>query len=624
MAERVKTHAPYNFVPFSNKVLLRYDSPDQLPPHNVWNAQLKSGEIHVTLRAETPVLVSDGQEKYHARFVKGADGTYQIPGSTVRGLLRQTMQILGFGHIRSGEDLKDRQFFFRRVAADNQTVLKQQASFYKNALDITQVVVGKQRKTMPRAVRCGYLYEERGDYKIQPTAGMAMGLNLADHPALKQFAKKNQVIHSVWYQLDGKRVKAVQLQHHPAMEPGMLLITGRKPGNRDGSGIAYLFPNSDNDTEPIAVNKEDILFYQVDLEQRINQLGGNLKTLKNPMRESNPRKQEANRFWGLPLPGEKKPVFYLQYNGHLYFGTSKMMRIPYPHRISDGLPQKHRDLDRKYPVALDYAHAVMGFATEKQSYASRVSVSAFPLEGTPKLAPEQSVVLGEPKESYFPTYVEKAKHYGEDSFQLRGHKRYWYRSQPVSGTTGNNRDVNTVLHPLDRGSTFHGVIRYRNLYPDELGLLLWCIRLNPGCFHAIGMGKPYGYGRMSVTIDQLLEWNSADLYTPEGLASCGTETKHLTDAVETYIRNYCNYAAPLLRAQTGCDLPLPEQPEILDFLYLCSIIRSGDEISYMSHSEHSWCINALPSVEELRKETPELPVQEEDYLQALKNHFRPI
>ena len=71
MAERVKTHAPYNFVPFSNKVLLRYDSPDQLPPHNVWNSELKSGEIHVTLRAETPVLVSDGQEKYHARFVKG-------------------------------------------------------------------------------------------------------------------------------------------------------------------------------------------------------------------------------------------------------------------------------------------------------------------------------------------------------------------------------------------------------------------------------------------------------------------------------------------------------------------------------------------------------------------------
>ena len=61
-------HAPYNFVPFSNKIVVRYQNPGELPPHDVWDPQLKSGEIHVKLEAQTPVLISNGQEKNQAHF----------------------------------------------------------------------------------------------------------------------------------------------------------------------------------------------------------------------------------------------------------------------------------------------------------------------------------------------------------------------------------------------------------------------------------------------------------------------------------------------------------------------------------------------------------------------------
>lgn len=87
MAEHA-VHAPYNFVPFSEKLLIRYESLDQLPRHDRIDPSLKSGEIQVELRAETPVFVSDGQQDPH--FFRGPDGTYQIPGSTVRAWCGRT------------------------------------------------------------------------------------------------------------------------------------------------------------------------------------------------------------------------------------------------------------------------------------------------------------------------------------------------------------------------------------------------------------------------------------------------------------------------------------------------------------------------------------------------------
>ena len=96
MAEST-VHAPYNFVPFTGKKpFIRYGSPEELPPHDRILPELHSGEIRVTLRAETPVFISDG-EKEDPRFFRGPDGRRMIPGSTVRGMLRENLQILGYG-----------------------------------------------------------------------------------------------------------------------------------------------------------------------------------------------------------------------------------------------------------------------------------------------------------------------------------------------------------------------------------------------------------------------------------------------------------------------------------------------------------------------------------------------
>ena len=73
MAADKKVRAPYNFIPLSEKILLPYHSMEELPPHDRIDPELKTGEIHVTMEAETPVFVGDGSRD-EPHFFRGGPG----------------------------------------------------------------------------------------------------------------------------------------------------------------------------------------------------------------------------------------------------------------------------------------------------------------------------------------------------------------------------------------------------------------------------------------------------------------------------------------------------------------------------------------------------------------------
>ncbi len=108
-------HAPYNFVPFSNSILFPYGTADDLPSHGEWDATKKTGEIEIQMKAETPVFVSDGAKDPH--FFRTPAGKLALPGSTIRGMVRENMQILSFGLVQKGEDVDDYQIFFRNMTS---------------------------------------------------------------------------------------------------------------------------------------------------------------------------------------------------------------------------------------------------------------------------------------------------------------------------------------------------------------------------------------------------------------------------------------------------------------------------------------------------------------------------
>lgn len=578
MAADKRVRAPYNFIPLSDKVLLPYDSVESLPAHDRIDPSLKSGEIHVTMVADTPVFVSDG-DRNDPHFFRGSNGKYMIPGSTIRGMVRENMQILGFGLMRPGEDLKDVQIFFRDFASASGSRDDPLKKYYCAALGIKQMPMPSGRpKAIPQLVKSGYLKKEKGKYKIYPSKGSYM-LVRRDHPGVRCFGTEDARTENVYYRAEGDRVKEIRpaVGEKNGLRRGTLLYTGKpvRSWNRqtgrleDHPNHLYLIPEADWSAQPLTLDEDDVLSYMEDFEKRRNVLGRN------------------RNFWNLPLEGREKPVFYVQYEGHVYFGMSRFLRIGYRYPLSCGLPESHKaGMDK-----LDFPRAILGYVSKNSgSYRSRVSFGDFAADGEAYEMPPISMILGEPKPSYYPGYVVGGKHYNHEDFRLRGYKQYWLKEVEATDDNGKPRAA-TTIRPLPRGTKFSGTIRYKNLTEAELGLLLWCLRLEKGCYQSVGMAKPYGYGRMRLTIDAIKEFEAPALYDSGSFLV--SDTKSDAAGVEEYIKKYCDYAEQHL-----ADLaPIKENSPLRDFFFMKTSIRTPNEMCYMSLKEYRFKA-ALPSVQD--------------------------
>lgn len=578
MAADKRVRAPYNFIPLSDKILLPYDSVESLPAHDRIDPSLKTGEICVTMVADTPVFVSDG-DKNDPHFFRGSNGKYMIPGSTIRGMVRENMQILGFGLMRPGEDLEDIQIYFREIASASGSRDDPLKKYYCAALGIKQMPMPSGRpKAIPQLVKSGYLKKEKGKYKIYPSKGSYM-LVRRDHPGVRCFGTEDARTENVYYRAEGDRVKEIRpaVGEKNGLRRGTLLYTGKpvRSWNRqtgrleDHPNHLYLIPEADWSAQPLTLDEDDVLSYMEDFEKRRNVLGRN------------------RNFWNLPLEGREKPVFYVQYEGHVYFGMSRFLRIGYRYPLSCGLPESHKaGMDK-----LDFPRAILGYVSKNSgSYRSRVSFGDFAADGEAYEMPPISMILGEPKPSYYPGYVVGGKHYNHEDFRLRGYKQYWLKEVEATDDNGKPRAA-TTIRPLPRGTKFSGTIRYKNLTEAELGLLLWCLRLEKGCYQSVGMAKPYGYGRMRLTIDAIKEFEAPALYDSGSFLV--SDTKSDAAGVEEYIKKYCDYAEQHL-----ADLaPIKENSPLRDFFFMKTSIRTPNEMCYMSLKEYRFKA-ALPSVQD--------------------------
>ena len=632
MADQHDVHAPYNFIPFSDKILVRYKDASELPGHDVFDPNLKTGEIHVTLTAETPVFVSNGKKNDEADFFRGPNGKYMIPGSTVRGMLRENVQILGFGLVRKGEDLDDNEIFFREIAAASGTTGDPLKQRYKDALDIRsgRSKSGKTYST-PEKVKAGYLCKTEDGYVILPVEGSYIRISRED-PLVTSFGDKTARAVPVAYELSGEHLARLTVpeEAQDGMKTGVLLYTG-KPVGRQKNPI-YLFPPVNKAADPVKIPPADVISYQADWESRKNALRGG--------------KYDPG-FWALPEDETQKPVFYTEYAGHIYFGMTLFPRVGYGHSLAEGLPEHHRATAESDQVLLDYAHSIFGFAGEKEAYRSRVSVGDFCADREPAARPF-AALLGEPKPSYYPGYVKEGGNYTEEDFQLRGYKQYWMKAEKQPPEPA-NLNASTWLRPMPTGTNFKGVIRFRNLAEDELGLLLWAIRLEMGCRQNIGMGKPYGYGQVKAEITDLLEYDAGELYE-----SFCAKPKPSAHTVDEWIDIYDQYAAETLgiyvtekkkgkksKNKSGAeenDKKIPtvrKYRDIRDFMYMKTPLKDHEEeASYMALAEYKNTRTALVTVQKFRENQKEneaaapaakqSETAKDDWSALLGSRFKPL
>ena len=515
------------------------------------------------------------------------------------------MQILGFGLVRPEEDLQDYQILFREVATSKHSNKGKLKDYYDAALDIkSEKSSGGKPVTIPQAVKGGYLHCKDGQYYIRPVCGEVLRLSRkhSDFYALGvDYAQHKEVC----YQNSNSKVISVALpgtsEAQAGMKKGMLMSIG-KPVGKNGVSPCYIFPEEDSQAEVLQLSDWEILSYREDFKMRQN----SLKAYYDP------------EFWALPKEGSCVPVFYAQHNGKTYFGKSRFLRISYAHAISEGLPQKHLEYAKENPVFLDYPHAVLGFASKERSYRSRVSFGDLELCGETVSAKEVSPPLMEPKPSFCAGYLLDGKDYTDDDFKLRGYKQYWLK-EPFIDLEG-KANVNSILRPLESGSRFSGVVRFRNLTDDELGLLLWSIQLDDKCYQNIGKGKPYGYGRIAVSIDRLVEYDFASRYTYDGLT--GKPQQTAAEKISGYIEAYNRYAVGQL---PGNKKSVRDFPEIKDFFYMKQDIMDSiakEWCSYLTLDDYKNNTTRLETVKQLHERLQECqqeqtPKTDEQNLDAL-------
>jgi CRISPR/Cas system CSM-associated protein Csm3 (group 7 of RAMP superfamily) len=172
----------------------------------------------------------------------------------------------------------------------------------------------------------------------------------------------------------------------------------------------------------------------------------------------------------------------------------------------------------------DFTSCIFGYSkksTEKlENLKGRVHIGhAFALENTAKILPKhKKYVLGTPKASYYPNYISQDaypngiikgiyKTFMHDTAVISGYKRYPVRKDylPESNSTKDTDKVATIITPLEKGAHFTCNISYHNLRPEELGALISAITFHNSKdhFHSLGMGKPFGLGRISVEVKNL-------------------------------------------------------------------------------------------------------------------------
>ncbi len=601
MAEKKKKPidpcAPYNFVPLAEDVILRYEHEDVLPPHNEWDENLLTGEIVLTVTAKTPIYISNGKKNDKADFIRNINGNYIIPGSSLRGLIRSNMQILGLGLLRKKTDFQDIYLFYREMASAEDSARADLKKQYRETLGIVKGENGESDE--PPKVMAGYLRCEGRNYSIIPLADPVLKIKRNSRLAQKKSSYKKDknrqfmswsdcyaFTENVWYKANGNEVAELfnsweyKKLHRTDLQKGVLMGNGYM----DKQNILYLFPEEKKFGRQIPIRKENIISYREDWEARKRQLSGQTGNDKN--------------FWALPGNGHSKPVFYLMKNGKPYFGMSPYLRLYYDFSLGHGLPEQHKALQGQ--TVLDYPNAIMGYAEGKTAYRSRVSFGDLQVITAAKTQDSVLVIPGEPKPTFFEAYSTEGKSYNEKDFRLRGIKQYWMKDAEIPRYQKINPNTASTLLPLPTGTSFTGTIRYKNLHPDELGLLLWCLKLDDGCeqeyYQNIGMGKPYGYGRIKIHVDALKEYDPTTLYNSLELPKI--DTSRTSERVQELIEDeYLTYAAAKLNRQT-----LRTLPHIQDFMFMKRTIRTDKKnVSYIpSPGQHRNLTKVLETVTEVK------------------------
>lgn len=527
--------APYNFVSLPEQVV----RVGELPDHDHYEGN--TGYIECELETKSPLYVRGmmtqktfeeiGDKPFHeltpeqkqerANFFILRDNEPVIPGSSLRGMIRALVEMVGYGKV---QPVTDKNMLFRAVG-DPASL----GQFYRAQM------LGTSKAPSPNTqldypslqLRGGYLRVRDGRRFIQPALqhqgesfihveyadAKALGIQQdlqSVHPIFIQPASRKPSSRSPRGQgnltLDiaiapqrGIAPRNGNQQPKPGMVEAVLVVSGHMGGQHPKHWHCAIYAPDPN-AKAIPISDEMWKTYEQD-------------------------RDETRGFPTRKLTQDGDPLFYLvDENEQLrFFGPTMMFRLPYLKTANDFVPERLR-----HDSDFDLAEAMFGHAKgigegKQRAYASRVFVSDAKLEvgqtnvwfeNQEMLTPK---ILSSPKPTTFQHYLvqtdaenkKNLKHYASETPKdtvIRGHKLYWHKGevtrQDIELETDKDRQQLakqlTGIKPVRAGVKFKFRVHFENLSDAELGALLWVLGLPDGYCQSLGMGKPLGMGAVKI------------------------------------------------------------------------------------------------------------------------------
>lgn len=495
----VKYYFPVLFPPRLKVVRIELDKEKQTPyglTFDTYHHGFKTGWIDIEIETVTPLYIrgvekesgSKDKKEQTPDFFKPT-GKPAIPGSSLRGMIRQMVEIVSYGKFGFFDEKKT---LYYRGLADRSNLRKE----YQDKMSSYD----RYKKISLYNVSAGIIKKEGLSYFIIPT----------DYTRITKLEAQREVESLNQKDMDEKykEFEFYDLEGSPKFSQYYLVVSGDMNNKKhdwlvkksaSGSGKKIPIPNRD------ILNYKNDKTRQVLTDKKGNEIPSILNLIELLDKDIH---KEVPCFYVKCQDERQNKGKDEERKERCSFGHTAMFRLAYEKSVGDHVPEELTAYE-----TCDTAGSIFG---NESSFAGRVFFEDALIDRKHdneeiNLGEKHHKILSEPKPTTFQHYLvqkddelKNMRHYNSNSL-IRGNKLYWHKEGKDWAETDNEqilkhpKQYKSKINPIKPGVGFTGRIRFENLSDIELGALLFSLDLPNGCFHKIGMGKSLGLGTIKIT-----------------------------------------------------------------------------------------------------------------------------
>ena len=511
-----KDYYPYNFVSLGES--------SKAERHEVKKGKF-SGKIKCSLKNLTPLFIGGNEDKERTLVEEveecheTKDGKecykvtkYMIPASTIKGELRNIIEVLTRSCIKNVEDerliyragafkLKEKKFGIIKTLPNgkNDGIIEG-----ADVIRIERELAISKVKSLKKIGGKNNTKDYEGFYEIYVNKNKVN--NYKANPESYKYDKK----------IDEEKDYDILIDRIAGcMEKSILWIGTEFPRRKKGEKLPtyakILVPNKkrykfsaeeyndlkilieerNNSKKPLYVDeikKDDPIIFKVDRNDRaINLVFSEIPRLRY---KCSPLDLIPEKF--KPCINKEKLCFACR-----VFGT-----------IGDNSKSKENNNDSKNE---SFAISSRIFITDALSLDTRDEKKEKELDRLRSLGEPHPTLLG-----FYLKYGDYDKRYDKGKYEIRGRKFYWHHTKKIEAgknwenyrnsiETKNHDNTNSKIYFLEPLQKFEFEIDFKDLTEKELGILLYSIEVEEGkSLHKLGKAKAYGFGSCEIKIDKCL------------------------------------------------------------------------------------------------------------------------